>query len=95
MEIQDVESFIEKPVIDITVEFIGAPGMVWTIDDVPESEFRNGRDRIHFRVTSINGKAADIEVNIERRNLAWSSISKRIDRIPVKREGPARVGQPR
>ncbi len=83
MDIQNVDEFIEKPVISVNVELIGAPGIGWVIDDVPESQFVNGASAISF-VWGYD-KPRPEHIRVERRNVAWSSISHYIDRIPVKR----------
>lgn len=81
MEIVTPQEFIEKPVIDIDVEFIGAPGMRWTINDVLETKFVNDSlDGMTFCIAETGHT-----VHIPTQNVAWYSVRYRIDRIPVKK----------
>ena len=84
MEVTSPDEFIEKPVIDINVEFMGAPFMQWTINDTPDAQFHNGEKRIRFHIVELNQ-----DVAIERCNIAWASIGRRIDKIPVKKAKPS------
>lgn len=82
MEINTPEiEFVYKNVIDIDVEFMAAPAMRWTINDTPEAGFREYNNAIVFTIVE-----TDQKVRIERRSVAWSSVRRRVDKIPVRKE---------
>ena len=83
METTTPDEFIERAVIDINVEFVGSPFMQWTINDTPDAHFLNGEKRIRFHIVELNQ-----DVAIERCNIAWAAIGRRIDKIPVKKAKP-------
>lgn len=90
MDINTPDDFIDIPVIDIDVEFGGAvpPGR-WTVKDEPATKFKNQQLAISFLFRPDNGPAQ--EVRLERRFIAWSGITRRIDRVPVKKVGGAQT----
>lgn len=81
MEINSPDDFREQPVIDIEVEFIGGAQNAWTINDEPDNQPSN-EDGNSILFTFLNAA-----VIIERRNVLWWSLRRRIDRIPLKKEG--------
>jgi len=83
MDVTSPDEFIDKPVIDIDVTFCNAPAMGWTINDTPEAQFKSGACAITFTIVETGQ-----EVSIERNAIAWSSITRRIDRIPVPKPRP-------
>lgn len=87
MDINTPDEFIEKPVIDIDVTFGLAQPMRWTINDTPDAQFKNAPQGIQFFIVETQEL-----VRIERAQIAWSAIRRRIDRIPVKK--PVAVPQP-
>lgn len=90
MEIETPQEFIERQVIDIDVEFIGAPPAHWTINERTDGpSYVLGMDNITFDIPETGQKIA-----INRRNIAWTSIMKRVDRIPVPKPKPAPVVAP-
>ena len=80
MEIKSDPDFIEKPVIDIQVEFAGGDAdrdMAWTINDEPASSFSLDDSAVSFRPDP------NTLVVIQAANTNWLLIRHRIDRIPT------------
>ena len=84
MELRSEPDYIEKPVIDIYIRFGDAPDadMQWTINDVPESLFAADTKTLSFEIPE-TGETVQIELS----NCVWSTVRRRIDRIPVKKNG--------
>lgn len=80
MEINSPDDFREQPVIDIEVEFVGGAQNAWTINDEPDNPVNEREREIYFRFLKTL-------VTVERRNILWWGLTRRIDRIPLKKEG--------
>lgn len=74
------DAFIDVPVIDVSCEFVGAPGSVETLQ--PGDSIRLSSDKTQYIIRRVVNDAT-VVLRLERANIAWLQTLKRIDRIPL------------